>query len=107
METPGQRARAALNRTLGDGMAWDESELLTLDAIEAAVDRLASFRRRFAESDAKPDASPARLATLSGEARLLEGSIQKWAATLDPHNETAKSLRHVHAANARWHRHGS
>jgi len=58
-------------------MAWDAHELLTLDAIEAAADRLASFRRRFAAADAKPDASPARLATLSGECRLLEGTIQK------------------------------
>jgi hypothetical protein len=103
-KTAGQAMREALDRTLGEGMEWDESELLTLDAIEAATDRLASFRRRFAESDAKPDASPARLATLSGECRLLEGAIQKWAATLDPHNNQAKSLKHVHAANMRWHR---
>jgi hypothetical protein len=104
METPGQQARAALGRTLPDGMAWDESELLTLDAIEAATDRLASFRRRFDEADAKPDASPARLATLSGECRLLEGAIQKWAMTLDPRNEQAVSARHRAAANARWRR---
>jgi hypothetical protein len=104
MKTPGQAVRAALDRTLGEGMAWDESELLTLDAIEAAVDRLASFRARFAAADAKPDASPARLATLSGECRLLEGAIQKWAASLDPRNDQAKSMRHVAAANARWHR---
>ena len=79
-----------------------ESELLTLAAIERASNRLAVFAARFDESAAKPDASPARLATLSGECRLLEGAIQKWAATLDPHNDQAKSLRHVHAANSRW-----
>jgi hypothetical protein len=104
METAGQRVRAALDRTLPQGMAWDESELLTLDHIERAADRLAKFQARFDAAEAKPDASPSRLATLSGECRLLEGAIQKWAATLDPHNEVAKSMRHVHAANARWRR---
>jgi hypothetical protein len=52
---------------------------------------------------ADPDALPYRLTTLSAECRLLEGTIQKWAATLDPRNEQAKSLRHVHAANQHWH----
>ena len=104
METPGQQVRAALDSTLPQGMAWNESELLTLDHIEAAADRLAKFQARFDAAEAKPDASPSRLATLSGECRLLESAIQKWASTLDPHNETAKSLRHVHAANARWRR---
>jgi len=107
METAGQQVRAALDRTLPQGMAWDESELLTLSMIERAADRLATFWARFDESAAKPDASPSRLATLSGECRLLEGAIQKWVGTLDPNNDTAKSLRHVHAANARWHRNGS
>jgi hypothetical protein len=107
MQTAGQQVRAALDRTLDEGMAWDEAELLTLDHIERAADRLAKFQARFDAAEAKPDASPARLATLSGECRLLEGAIQKWVATLDPHNNQAKSLRHVHAANARWHRHGS
>ena len=59
---------------------------------------------RGAEVAAVADLDPARLATLSGECRLLEGAITKWTATLDPQNETAKSMRHVHAANARWSR---
>ena len=102
--TPGQKARAALDKMLDTGMAWDESELLTLAAIERAADRLAVFAARFEESAAKADSSPSRLATLSGEMRLLDGAIQRWSATLDPRNETAKSMRHVHAANSRWSR---
>jgi hypothetical protein len=102
--TPGQKLREALDKLLGAGMAWDENELLTLDHIERAADRLAVFAARFDESAADPKASPARLATLSGECRLLENAIQKWSATLDPHNQQAKSLRHVAAANSRWHR---
>jgi hypothetical protein len=62
-KTAGQAMREALDQTLGEGMEWNEGELLTLDMIVAAADRLASFRRRFEASDAKPDASPARLAT--------------------------------------------
>jgi hypothetical protein len=72
--------------------------------IERAEDRRAVFEARFNESAADPKSSPARLATLSGECRLLDGAIAKWTATLDPRNESAKSLKHVHAANQRWHR---
>jgi hypothetical protein len=107
MKTAGQTLVEALSRQLGPHMAWDESELVTLKAIERAEDRRAVFETRFGKAAADPKASPSRLATLSGECRLLEGAIQKWAATLDPRNETAKSLRHVAAANSRWHRHGS
>ena len=104
---PGQAVRAALDKTLGPGMAWDESELLTLQAIERAENRRAVFEARFDAAAADPDASPSRLATLSGECRLLDGAIQKWAATLDPNNNQAKSMRHVAAANSRWHRGGA
>lgn len=107
MNTPGQEARAGLDKMLDAGMAWDEAELLTLAAIERAADRLAVFASRFADAAADPKASPARLATLSGEMRLLDGAIQRWSSSLDPRNETAKSMRHVAAANSRWHRHGS
>ena len=109
MDTPktaGQKVRAALDKLLDPGMAWDESELLTLAAIERAADRLAVFQTRFEVFAADPKSSPPRLAALSGE-MPADGAIQKRAATLDPRNESAKSLRHVSAANSRWHRHGS
>ena len=85
-------------------MAWTESETVTLQMIERAADRRAVFQTRFNESAADPRSSPSRLATLSGEMRLLDNAIHKWVASLDPNNETAKSLRHVSAANSRWHR---
>ena len=44
---------------------------------------------------------------VAAEIRMNEANIQKWTATLDPGMDTAKSMRHVAAANARWHRHGS
>jgi hypothetical protein len=103
-ETPGQNLVAALSQQLGPHMSWDESELSTLQMIERTEDRRAVFAARFAEAAADPKASPTRLATLSGEMRLLDGAVHKWVASLDPHDSQAKSLRHVHAANQRWHR---
>ena len=85
-------------------MQWTEAEQATLAMIERAEDRRARSRRGSTCSAADPEASPSRLATLSGECRLLEGAIAKWILSLDPADSQAKSLRHVHAANARWHR---
>jgi hypothetical protein len=85
-------------------MVWDEAELVTLGMIEAAADRLAVLRSKFDAAAANPDTSASALASLAAECRLLEGTIARWAASLDPHNDTAKSMRHVAAANARWHR---
>jgi hypothetical protein len=62
------------------------------------------LRTRFDAAAANPDTAASALASLAGECRLSEIAITKWAASLDPHEETAKSMRHVHAANARWHR---
>jgi hypothetical protein len=103
-ETAGQALVAALSKQLGPHMAWDENELATLKMIERTENRRAVFEARFEESAADPQASPSRLATLSGECRLLDGAIAKWVGMLDPHNDQAKSMRHVHAANARWSR---
>jgi hypothetical protein len=102
-KTPGQALVEALTAELGPNMQWDERERALLSSIEHAANRLAEFRTRFEAASADPKASPSALATLSGESRLLEGAIAKWAASLDPRNETAKSLRHVAAANSRWH----
>jgi len=51
--------------------------------------------------------STRRVTEVAAEIRMNEANIQKWTATLDPGMDTAKSMRHVAAANARWHRHGS
>ena len=108
-DTPGQAVAlvAALSKQLGPHMHWDESEVATLKMIERAEDRRAVFAARFDEAAADPKASPSRLATLSGEMRLLDGAVHKWVASLDPRNEAAVSLKHRAAANARWHRSGS
>ena len=102
-ETPGQLLVAALSADLPPGFEWDAAEQATLDLICNAADRLAHFRMRFGKAAAELEPSPARLVALSGECRLLEGAIARWCGSLDPHDATAKSMRHVHAANARWH----
>jgi hypothetical protein len=104
MSTPGQALVEALSGQLGPHMAWTEAELATLAMIEGAADRRAVFQVRFDESAADPKSSPSRLATLSGELRLIDNMIHKWILSLDPNDNAAKSARHVHAANARWHR---
>jgi len=104
MTTPGKTLREALTRQLGPHMEWDESELATLSMIEAAADRLAVLRSRFDAASKDPDTSASALAALAAECRLSEVTIAKWAASLDPSDEQAKSMRHVAAANARWHR---
>jgi hypothetical protein len=93
---------AELSKQLPDGMEWSEAEVLTLSSIEAATNRLAVFRARFAITAADQGSTPSRLAVLSAECRLLESLISKLSATLDPRDEKAVSLRHRHAANIRW-----
>ena len=104
MDSPGKTLVERLSKQLATGMVWDESELVTLGMIEAAADRLAVMRDKFDAAVINPDVSPSGLASLSGECRLVEGTIVRWVESLDPHNDTAKSMRHVHAANSRWHR---
>jgi hypothetical protein len=102
--TPGQRLVEELSKQLGPHMQWTEIEAVTLANIEAAADRLAVFRRRFDTLAADAKTPPHQLPPLSAECRLLEGAINRWAASLDPEDTQVKSARHVHAANMRWHR---
>src|SRR5262249_33815353 len=97
MSTPGKTLVEAVSRELGPHMVWDQGELVTLDLIEQAEDRRALLQARFDAVAADPDVPPYRLTILSSECRLLETAIQKWARSLDPHNDRAVSLRHVHA----------
>jgi hypothetical protein len=92
-----------LGEQLGPHMQWTEAERVTLGLIESARDRQVVFQSRFDELVADPKASTSRLVALSAELRLLDMTIHKWIASLDPQDNQAKSLRHVHAANARWH----
>jgi hypothetical protein len=101
--TPGQAIRASLDRSLLPQMEWDESELATLDLIEVATDRLVALRRVCDAAIADPSSSATQVASLAAEVRRTELSVHTLVKSLDPRNETAKSLRHVAAANQRWH----
>jgi hypothetical protein len=104
MYTPGKELVEALTKQLGPHMVWTEIEQVTLSFIEHAADRRIPLAARFDKLMANPDTPPSHLAALSGELRLIDSTIHKWIATLDPADNQAKSIRHVHAANQRWHR---
>src|SRR6478735_6624971 len=104
MYKPGKELVAELTADLGPNMVWTPSEQVTLSFIEHAADRRIPLAARFDALIADPDTPPSHLAAISGELRLTDNMIHKWIATLDPHADQAKSMRHVHAANARWHR---
>jgi hypothetical protein len=107
MTTPGKRLVALLNEGLPKGVAWDADERVVLTLIEDSADCAESLRTLLAAELAKPEVSAHRCCELAGEIRQLRASIAKMAASLDPEMETAKSLRHVHAANSRWRNHGA
>lgn len=100
----GKRLVSTLNASLEDGVEWTETEQVTLGLIEAAADRLAVMRGLFDAEAGAEEVSTRRVTELSAEVRQLESNIQKWVASLDPEMSTAKSARHVHAANSRWRR---
>ena len=102
MYTSGKELVEALSKDLGPHMAWTPAEQITLGFIENAADRRLIFDARFNAAAADPDTLPYVLATLSKELRLLDGSIHRWIASLDPNDETQKSQKHVWAANQRW-----
>jgi hypothetical protein len=68
-----------------------------------ATDRLAALRKVCDKAIADPESSATQIASLASEVRRLELSIHTLTKSLDPRYETAKSLRHVAAANQRWH----
>ena len=103
MYTSGKALVEALSKDLGPHMVWTSAEQVTLGLIESAADRRLIFDARFDAAAADPATLPYVLATLSKELRLLDGAIHRWIASLDPNDNQAKSLRHVHAANQRWH----
>jgi hypothetical protein len=101
--TPGQVLVESLTRALPPQLDFDESELATLDLISHAADRLAAVRARFDVLVADPACSESRLASLQTAIHQLEGDIFRWTKSLNLGAVQAKSLRHQHAANVRWH----
>jgi hypothetical protein len=70
-------------------------------------DRVEVFKRLLDAEMAKPEVAAHRVYELAGEIRQADAAIAKMAKSLDPEMVQAKSMRHVHAANARWHRGGA
>ena len=104
MYKPGRELVEALTADLGPHMVWTPTEQITLSFIERAADRRIPLAARFDKLVADPDTPPSHLAALSGELRLTDNMIHKWIETLNPRGEVqAKSVRHQHAVNQRWH----
>ncbi|UNB55478.1 hypothetical protein [Mycolicibacterium sp. YH-1] len=100
----GKRLVRTLNKSLRDGTEWTETELLTLDLIEAAADRMAVLKALFVAEVSKPTRSTRRITEVSAEIRQTEASIQKWIAVLDPYmQKQPRSRQHQQAAWSRWH----
>lgn len=84
-------------------MEWDERVLATLDLIEVATDRLAVLRTVCDRAIADAESPAHQIASLASDVRRTESHVHTLTKSLDPRNEVAKSLRHVAAANQRWH----
>jgi hypothetical protein len=103
-KTPGQALVAELNAALPPGVEWTKIERTTIASIEVMADRLAALRRRADAAIANPEASAQQIALLANSARQLEVSMHGLIKSLDPDMVVmAKSVKHQHAANVRWH----
>jgi hypothetical protein len=102
-KTAGAALVSILGRQLPAHMEWTEAELSTLDLIEHATDRLVVLRRRFDARVSDPDCSDSQLASLQTAIHQLDGDVFRWIKSLDLGVSEAKSVRHQHAANVRWH----
>lgn len=103
--TAGQRLVSMLDEGLPSGVVWTAEERCVLTLIEQAADRIAVLKTLLDVERARPEVVSHRVAELAAEIRQTEVVIAKMIATgLDPRMEnTAKSMRHQHAANVRWH----
>ena len=102
-KTAGQALREQIDESLPPGVVWTKLELVTLARIEVMADRLAAIAKRADDAIADPDASASKITMLANAVRHLEVSMHAMMKTLDPTMETAKSMKHVYAANKRWH----
>jgi hypothetical protein len=101
-KSPGKALVEALASDLPAGMEFDETETATLALIEAAADRLAVVRRRFAEVVADRTATGSAVAAWQSAIHQLEGDIFRWTRSLSLGETQHKSVRHQHAINTRW-----
>src|ERR1700754_559904 len=101
--TVGRRLVQTLSAGLPRNVEWDANERVVLELIEQSADRAEVLKTLLDAEMGKPEVAAHRVCELAGEIRQSEAAIAKMVASLDPEMETAKSMRHVHAANARWH----
>lgn len=103
-KAPGQALVAELDAALPPGVEWTKVERTTLASVEVMADRLAALRQRADAALADPGTPAAQVAVLANATRQLEVSMHTLIKSLDPDMlVTAKSARHQHAANVRWH----
>lgn len=102
--TPGQRLVRMLDEGVPSGVEWTAEERCVLTLIEESADRIAVLETLLDAERARPEVVSHRVAKLASEIRQTENAIAKMVASLDPRMEVqAKSMRHQHAANTRWH----
>ena len=105
--TAGKRLVQILDAGLPRNVEWDAGERVVLGLIEQSADRIEVLKTLLDAEMTKPEVAAHRVCELAGEIRQAEAAIAKMAKSLDPEMVQAKSMRHVHAANARWHRGGA
>lgn len=88
-------------------MEWTEIELITLNQIEAAADRVEVLKALLDAETAKDPVSTRRVSEVAAEVRQLEVNIVKWSQQLvpDPSVSAPKSVQHQRAALTRWRGH--
>jgi len=96
-----------LDEGLAPNVEWDAAERAVLTLVEQSADRTAVLQTLLDAEMAKPEVAGHRVCELAAEIRQAEAAIAKMAKSLNPEMVQAKSIRHVHAANARWHRGGA
>ncbi len=101
--TAGQRLVQTLDEALAPNVEWDASERVVLTLIEDSADCVAVLETLLDAEAGRPELAAHRVCELAAEIRQLQAAIAKMVGTLDPVMEQAKSMRQVHAANARWH----
>ena len=101
--TAGQRLVQILDEGLAPNVEWDAAERVVLTLVEQSADRTAVLQTLLDAEMAKPEVAGLRVCELAAEIRQAEAAIAKIAKSLNPEMVQAKSLRHMRAANVRWH----
>ena len=101
--TAGQRLVQILGEGLAPNVEWDAAERVVPTLVEQSADRTAVLQTLLDAEMANPEVAAHRVCELAAEIRQAEAAIAKMAKSLNPEMVQAKSMRHVRAANVRWH----